>query len=360
LVAVLIFGAVDKGSRSWFRLPFFSVQPSEICRVALILVLANYLDKNFSDIRKPSVVMGALALVAPVFFLLMKQPDFSSMVTIFPVVIIMLYCAGANVFHLGAIVGYGFLTAFFPVAWTFISINPGWLSITAVKWFYALHKLGAEAVFFCAGIFAAVYFAWRLSVKFRAYIPPVYFAVAGLVMAGGFFSGVWVESQMKDYQRKRFEVFFAPKADPKGAGYNILQAHIAMGSGGFAGKGIFSGTQARLGFVPERHTDFILAVVGEEMGFLGSISVLGLYLLMLWRIYCAAKLSNDRFGYFTACGIFGMFSVYMFFNFGMSLGIMPVAGIPLPLVSYGGSNLAASLWSLGLAESIYARRVALV
>ncbi|MBO5911390.1 MAG: FtsW/RodA/SpoVE family cell cycle protein, partial [Elusimicrobiaceae bacterium] len=158
-------------------------------------------------------------------------------------------------------------------------------------------------------------------------------------------------------QRKRIETFLAPDADPQGAGYNVLQAQIAMGSGGVLGKGLFSGTQSRLGFVPEKHTDFILAVAGEELGLWGMLLVLGLYMMILWRIVVIAYESSDHYGYLVCAGIFGMFLTYMLVNFGMLLGIVPVAGIPLPFISYGGSNLVASLWALGVVQSVHARRL---
>ena len=174
---------------------------------------------------------------------------------------------------------------------------------------------------------------------------------------GGFFAGEFVDHQMKTYQRKRVEAFLAPKSDPKGAGYNVLQAQIAMGSGGVLGKGLFSGTQSRLGFVPEKHTDFILAVVGEELGLWGTLTVLGLYLLILWRLVMIGYSASDRYGYLVCGGMFGMFFTYMIINFGMLIGIVPVAGIPLPFISYGGSNLVSSLLALGVAQSVYARRI---
>ena len=153
------------------------------------------------------------------------------------------------------------------------------------------------------------------------------------------------------------EAFFAPKSDPQGAGYNVLQAQIAMGSGGVFGKGLFSGTQSRLGFVPEKHTDFILAVVGEELGLWGTLLVLGLYLVILWRLVMIGYSAGDRYGYLVCGGMFGMFFTYMLINFGMLIGIVPVAGIPLPFISYGGSNLVSSLFALGVAQSVHARRL---
>lgn len=357
LFAVLIFGVEDRGSRSWFRFSFFSVQPVEICRIALILVLAGYFESNFNRIKKVSVVLGALSLTVVVFLLIMKQPDFSSLLVTFPAIIAMIYCAGASIFHLLAIVGYGIISVVFPILWTFIGLYPGWLEESILlQNFYSLSKFGLEAVVFCVLVFALGYGLWWFFDKFKTFIPKIYFLGAALVIVMGYFSGMWAYGQMKDYQRRRLEVFVSPQTDPKGAGYNLLQAKIAIGSGGFFGKGVFSGTQSRLGFIPEKHTDFIMAVVGEEMGFLGSASVLVLYLIFLWRVLKTALIARDRFGYFVCSGLFSMFAIYLFINLGMNLGIVPVAGLPLPLVSYGGSNLVSSLWAVGLVQSIYARR----
>jgi len=360
LAGVLIFGVVDKGARSWYRLPFFSVQPSEFARVGLILVLANFLDKRIGKIRELPTVMGAFALCLPVFFLLIKQPDFSAILLTFPVALVMLFASGASVFHLSIILGYAFISALFPVLWTIITLNPELLDNALVGYFFHLSDSWLSALSFVAGVAAAAWALWRLSVKLYANVTGVYFAGAALVLILGFFSGMLVKNQMKDYQQKRLEVFLSPESDPRGAGYNLLQARIAIGSGGILGRGIFSGTQSRLGFVPERHTDFILAVVGEEMGFWGMLLVMGLYVLMMRRIMQGARLARDRFGYLTNCGIFAMFLVYFCINFGMLLGLAPVAGVPLPLLSYGGSNLVATMAALGIAESVYARRYALV
>ena len=360
LAGVLVFGVVDKGARSWYRLPFFSVQPSEFARVGLILVLANFLDKRMAKIRELQTVLGAFALCLPVFLLLIKQPDFSAILLTFPVVLIMLFAAGASVFHLGIIVGYGLISGLFPILWSVISLNPELLDNTLVSYFFHLSDSWVSAAIFVAAAVAGFWLLWRLSVQLYANVSGVYFLGAALVLILGFFSGVLVKNQMKDYQQKRLEVFLSPETDPRGAGYNLLQARIAIGSGGILGRGIFSGTQSRLGFVPERHTDFILAVVGEEMGFWGMALVTGLYALLMRRIMQGARLARDRFGYLTNCGLFGMFLVYFCINFGMLLGLTPVAGVPLPLVSYGGSNLVATMAAVGIAESVYARRYALV
>ncbi len=360
LAGVLIFGVVDKGARSWYRLPFFSIQPSEFARVGLILVLANFLDKRIGKIRELQTVLGAFALCVPVFFLLIKQPDFSAILITFPVALIMLFASGASIFHLSIIIGYAFISALFPILWSIINLNPELLDSSLVSYFYHLSDSWLSALTFIAIVSACGWALWRLSVKLYANVTGVYFAGFVLVLTMGFFSGMLVKNQMKDYQQKRLEVFLSPETDPRGAGYNLLQARIAIGSGGILGRGVFSGTQSRLGFVPERHTDFILAVVGEELGFWGMLLVTGLYVLMMGRIMQGARLARDRFGYLVNCGIFGMFLVYFCINFGMLLGFAPVAGVPLPLLSYGGSNLVATMAALGIAESVYARRYALV
>ncbi|HUT86390.1 MAG TPA: FtsW/RodA/SpoVE family cell cycle protein [Elusimicrobiales bacterium] len=361
LVAVLIFGVSDRGAKSWFRLPLFSIQPIEICRIALILVLAGFLEKNYNRIKRVSVMLGVLLIVMPIFLLIMKQPDFSSLIVIFPTVVVMIYCAGANIAHLFVIIGYGFIVMLFPIVWTFLKLHPHWMANSIIfQNISSLSSFGMESVVFCILILICAYLLWWFFNKFRIFIPKAYFFGAALVIIAGFASGMWAYSQMKGYQHKRLEVFVKPGSDPKGASYNLLQAQIAMGSGGIVGKGVFSGTQSRLGFVPEKHTDFIMAVIGEEMGFLGSLAVLVLYVIFLWRILKASLYARDKFGYFVCCGIFTMFAIHMFINLGMSLAIVPIAGLPLPLVSYGGSNLVASLWAIGLVQSIYARRMAIV
>ncbi|MBI5202205.1 MAG: FtsW/RodA/SpoVE family cell cycle protein, partial [Elusimicrobia bacterium] len=145
------------------------------------------------------------------------------------------------------------------------------------------------------------------------------------------------------------------EADPQGAAYNVNQALVAIGSGGVRGKGIFQGTQSRLGFLPERHTDFIFAVVGEEMGFWGAGGALLLYLVLIWRIVTAARVSRDRYGFLVCTGIAAMFSGHLIINAGMCLGIFPVAGVPLLMLSYGGSSLVTTLWALGIVLNVHSR-----
>jgi rod shape determining protein RodA len=161
---------------------------------------------------------------------------------------------------------------------------------------------------------------------------------------------------VEDYQAARLTAFLDPANAPADARYNLDQSLIAVGSGGLLGKGYLGGTQTNLDYVPEQHTDFIFTVAGEEFGFVGAMSVLSLYALLLWRAIRIASLAKDPFGTYVASGIASMFAIQMFINVGMVVGIMPITGIPLPFLSYGGSSIIASFIAIGMLESIHMRR----
>lgn len=161
---------------------------------------------------------------------------------------------------------------------------------------------------------------------------------------------------LKDYQKKRLTVFIDPNVDPLGSGYHIIQSKIAIGSGMLFGKGLFEGTQSQLNFLPENHTDFIFAVIGEELGFIGATFVLLLYFILLYRGVKVASSAKDNFGALLAAGITSMLTFHVLVNVGMTAGIMPVTGIPLPLMSYGVSSLTTNLASIGILLNIYMRR----
>ena len=161
---------------------------------------------------------------------------------------------------------------------------------------------------------------------------------------------------LKDYQKKRIEVFLDPNVDPLGSGYHIIQSKIAIGSGQLFGKGLFEGTQSQLNFLPENHTDFIFAVVGEEMGFIGAAFLLILYLIILWRGMKIAQEASDSFGMLLAVGITSMLAFHILVNVGMTTGIMPVTGIPLPLMSYGVSALTTNMMAIALLLNIHLKK----
>ena len=164
----------------------------------------------------------------------------------------------------------------------------------------------------------------------------------------------------KEYQIRRMTIFLNPESDPTGSGWNVRQAIITVGSGRFSGKGLFQGTQGRLGFLPENHTDFIFAILCEEWGFLGGFVLLSLYFTMIWRCLVITQHSKDKYGTLVAAGIMAMFIFHILENIGMNLGIMPITGIPLPFVSYGGSSIITNLLAVGFLENIWIRRQKLI
>jgi rod shape determining protein RodA len=177
----------------------------------------------------------------------------------------------------------------------------------------------------------------------------IYGSISAVILAG------FIASQLnfiKDYQLKRLATFVDPTLDPLGAGYNTLQARIAIGSGGWFGQGLFSGPQTQGKYVPAQRTDFIFTVAGEELGFLGSALIIFLISMILYRLTKIALNSPDRFGRLAAAGVAGWFAIQAFENIGMNLGIMPVTGVPLPFVSYGGSSMFVSWMALGLVVAI--------
>jgi len=163
---------------------------------------------------------------------------------------------------------------------------------------------------------------------------------------------------LKEYQKSRIYTFLDPNLDPRGAGYQKIQSEIAVGSGGVAGKGYKQGTQSQLGYLPARHTDFIFSVLAEENGFVGVVAVLGLYMFILWRAFETAQMARDRVGAFLAAGIAAILSFQVIYNVAMVAGLVPVKGLPLPLMSYGGSSVLSSLFAVGLILNVRMRRFA--
>jgi len=361
MLAVLFVGTSARGHRAWLRLASFSFQPAELARVLVVLTLADFLDKRARRIQDFSTVLMALGIAAPIMLLILKQPDFSTALTFLPMITAMLFCAGADLIQLLFVFGYGAMTLSVPLLYTLCQVRfPGAPAGSLPALILSTSKMGWATLATVLILLAVSGLVWRLATWMRLQARPIVFIAMPLIVSGALLTGIVINRSMKSYQRNRFVAFVAPKSDAQGASYNVIQAKVAVGSGGLWGKGLFSGTQAQLGFLPERHTDFIFATVGEEMGFLGAGLILGLYMLVLWRIVTAARLARDRYGYLVCAGLASMFAFVMMLNIGMCVGLMPVAGIPLPLISYGGSSLVINLWSLGIVANVYARRYALL
>lgn len=359
--ATLVLGKISRGQRSWVHLGGFAFQPAEMARTLVILALADFLDRRWRRAGDPSTTFWALAICAPVMALILKQPDLSTTLTFVPAITAMLYCAGAPLLLLFLVFGYGGLTMSVPLLYTILQVRyPGALPGSWPDVVLSTSRMGVATFATIGGFFAVSALAWRVTTWMRIQMKPHIFIFAPLMLSGALLSGIVVHKSLKGYQRNRFVAWVAPETDSQGAAYNVIQSQIAVGSGGLWGKGLFSGTQSQLGFLPERHTDFVFANVGEETGFVGSAAIVGLYMLLLWRIVAAARLARDRFGYLVCVGFAAMLTFQLALNVGMCLGLMPVAGVPLPLVSYGGSSQMITLWSLGIVANIYARRYALL
>ena len=198
-------------------------------------------------------------------------------------------------------------------------------------------------------VLAVVWGGMILASGLRAKHLVVLFLLGAILTAGSWFA-------LADYQKNRINTFIHPDLDRLGSGYNVLQAIVAVGSGGISGKGVGHGSQSQLNFLPEKHTDFIFAVIAEELGLIGAFFVISLYLTLLYRIKRIGETASDNFGYLLAVGILVMFLAQITINIGMNVGLLPVTGLPAPLLSYGGSSLLSILFSLGLLLSVYQKK----
>ncbi|PIU82870.1 MAG: rod shape-determining protein RodA [Elusimicrobia bacterium CG06_land_8_20_14_3_00_38_11] len=345
LIIVLFFGSRVRGSKSWFDLGRFAFQPSEIAKIAAILYLAEFIEKNRYQMKKISKIFSAFISASVCIVLILLEPDFSSASVFVPIFLGMMYTGGLPKKIINFAIIFFAITLSLPFLEIYLMINN--FSGFLIKNF--------KIIYVCA-ILSLTIFVWffikflRFKVTFKKYKPVI------LVVLLGIISAISISGYLKDYQRKRMIVFLDPSLDPLGSGYNILQSRIAIGSGQLSGRGIFQGTQTQLGFIPDQHTDYIFAVLSEEGGLIFSLSVILLYAVLIIRGISIARNASDRFGSLTAVGIVVMFSYYVILNLGMLTGIMPVAGVPLPFLSYGGSSLIANMLAVGLLINIHIRR----
>lgn len=357
LISVLIFGTTVRATKGWFNFGLFSFQPVEITKIMLILVLAAFLDNHWKEIQKLSVLCKALCITGGHLFLIMLQPDFSSTLSYFPVTLILLYVTGAKLRHLLSIILYGSLAMGIPLLVTFFKLQPELLESSKIISFFVNATTDFKSAFLILGSVSLIVFLvrWFLT-KLRIHVALIYPIIFLSIIVAGSFSSVVVDKSLKEYQRKRLIVFLNPEIDSRGAGYNIIQSKIAIGSGKITGKGFFKGTQTQLGFLPEQRTDFIFSVIGEEGGYLFSQLTILFYFFFVWRALIIAQHARDRYGSLVATGIGTMFAFYGIINIGMVMGLMPVTGLPLLLLSYGGSSMLSSMIAVGILMSIHLRR----
>ncbi len=299
LLAVLFIGSEAKGATRWIAITSsFSLQPSEFAKVLIILTLADFLAKRERKLNRIRDFVPPFLFVLAPMVLICLQPDLGTALVFGAIFIGMMFVAGANPRKFGAILLGGSMLAGI-ILWLHLGTNlPPWL-----------HNIGQK-----------------------------------------------IPLPLKDYQLERLVIFLNPASDTSGDGFHIIQSITAIGSGGLWGKGYRMGTQGQLNFLPEHHTDFIFSVVGEEFGLIGTITLLFFFFIFLIRSIRIASKSRDLYGTLIATGIISMFTFHILINVGMTSGIMPVTGIPLPLISYGGNNMLSNMLAIGLLLSINLRR----
>lgn len=357
LVSVLVMGARLRGSRSWFHLGFFYFQPVELTRLALAVGLAAYAEARARDMGDWRTLGWPLAMTGLHLGLILMQPDLSSALCLGPMALSVLYVAGAPVWALVAMMGTAAIALGIPLTTTYFSIIPasaaeGMIAGSLRKAFQA-----REGLFYLwSGAAIIVMLGWWFLRRLRVGVTGATLFITLGALTIGMAGSFAVNKAIKDYQRKRLIAFVDPAVDPLGAGYNILQSKITLGSGRFTGKGYLAGSQSQLGFLPEKHTDFIFSLIGEELGFAGVLVVLGLTFWVVFRAFSIAQTARDRFGRYLAAGIGAYFGFTSVVNIGMVMGLMPVTGLPLPFLSYGGSGLVGSFLAVGLLLSVHLRR----
>jgi rod shape determining protein RodA len=316
LVLVVGTGAgTAESSHSWLSIGGHQIgQPSELAKVATVLMLARFLSGRKEPPRGLRDLIGPALIVGVPFSMVLKQPDLGSALVFVGIFFAMLFWSGVRprLLFLMATPGISLLLAFNTLAWGV------WIII-----------------------FVMILIAWR---------PYVWdwtlFLVANVAM-GAIAMPLW--RRLAPYQQNRLLTFLNPEVDPRAAGYHAIQSRVAIGSGGWFGTGYTEGPQKRLAFLPEQHTDFVFSVVGEELGFLGVLVALGLFLALFLILLRIARRATDPFSSLTVFGIIGLLFTHVFENVGMTVNLMPITGIPLPLFSYGGSFFIICCLCLGLA-----------
>lgn len=351
LIITTIFGTPVRNTRAWLNFGVFSIQPSEFMKLGLVIILAKYLEIRERDITKlRELVVPALLTFVPMLIIL-KQPDFGTAIIFIPILLTMLFVGGADISHLLSIVLIAAIAMVVPMVLTYREWIGAEGSNFLLDFFQDLNLL-----LIVSGILLLVtlvaFVLHFFSVK--KFLRKIY--VPGAVISLGLMASVIIQKLFKVYQKRRILVFLNPDLDPQGSGYNIIQSKIAIGSGGFFGKGYLKGSQSQLGFLPEKSSDFIFSVVAEEWGFVGAVILLGLLGFIIMRCVQTAFEAKDKFGALLASGIATILFFHILINIGMAVGIMPVTGLPLTFVSYGGSNLMMSMICLGILLNIRARK----
>lgn len=350
LIYTRIFGRYVNGAKSWIGIGEFGVQPSEFGKIFFILFLAKFLDdsQNYNQFKRFVYAIGILLLPMG---LILIQPDLGTASVYIPIFLMMCFIAGIPLKYILYVLSFGTLTVF-------LAVLPVWndeIAETQHVFISVLTNLKLRAL-----LISSIMLITLLGYVIRRYFHgPKYIywitLVSSVVLLSLIFSFA-LEKLLKDYQIKRLIIFMNPNKDRLGAGWNIIQSKVAIGAGGMMGQGYLQGTQSHYRFLPQQSTDFIFSILSEEMGFIGGCFVFLLYFIIFVKILYIIRKCVNRYGSYICAGIFGMFTFHFFVNVGMVMGIMPITGIPLLFLSYGGSSLLTAMTCIGLIMNVNCRK----
>ncbi len=330
LLAVLAWGTqIDSHAARWLRIGPFTLQPSELTKITTIIALARYLsDCSNERVNGPRGFLSSLCITLMPMALIMRQPDLGTAISFGAPLLPMLYWAGMRRLFIFLIIS--------PILSVICSFEPLWQG--AAPYLFATFIIGSTA-----SIHLLLRRLWLTITMITVNLS------AGLIT-------VYLWEPLRQYQKDRIMTFLDPESDRLGSGWNIIQSKIAIGSGGLTGKGFLEGTQTKYEFLPAAHTDFIFSVVGEELGFIGALVVLALFFFLIVRILYIGAMVKNRFYSLITIGLASMLTFHVFVNIGMTIGVMPVTGLPLPFFSAGRSSLLSNFIGIGLLLHIYTYR----
>ncbi len=346
LIYTKLFGRYVNGAKSWIGFGGFGIQPSEFCKIIYILFLGWYLNRSKNEGARKRFLTALAIFLVPTGLILL-QPDLGTAMVYIPIFLVMCFIAGIELRYIFLIFATGMLTIIFAVLPIYQSeiahVNYRAINIL-ISGKLSFVVIAASFAVCLTGIAGMILFPQNKYFYWIAY-------AFGIICASLILSKI-AGKVLKDYQIKRLIVFIDPDSDPRGAGWNIIQSKIAIGSGNWFGQGFLKGTQSHYRFLPEQSTDFIFSIMAEETGFFGCILVFMVYFGLLFRmVYIMRSTSND-FGFYIVSGILAMFFFHFIVNVGMVMGIMPITGIPLLFLSYGGSSLWTAMLCTGIVMSV--------
>ena len=350
LIITLLVGNKVNGARSWLGLPGVGIQPSEFTKLGTIIALSAFCAKNRNNIRSIVVFLRAALIPALPMVLILAQPDLGTSLVYIPIFLVILFMAGTKIRYLFFLVACGIGVILF-------TIIPMWSGYVLKQETFVV-TIFSNQLLMLAILGACLLVVILSAIGWFAFKKGIYYWIcySFVIISVSLFVAMLAQKILKDYQIMRLVVFLDPDVDPQGAGWNILQSLTAIGSGGLFGKGFLKGTQSHYHYLPQQSNDFIFSIIAEEIGFFGSMVVFLCFFIILIRGFIIAYSSKDSFGSYICFGIIAMFFFHFVVNIGMAMGIMPITGIPLLFLSYGGSSLWTSMMAAGILINIYYRR----